>query len=87
MKLLVIGRLFCIMVAVFSFNSAFCTDTSNQQSPHKFYSDTLVKISDDISAKELLTLLPNDRFIGNTKAPVVIIEYASFHVCIVHILH
>ncbi|CAI28225.1 hypothetical protein EHRUM1_07850 [Ehrlichia ruminantium] len=78
MKFFIIGNLLCIMIAVFSFNSAFCTNASDQQNPHQFYSDTLVKISDDISAKELLTLLPNDRYLGNTKAPVVIIEYASF---------
>ncbi|QGR02809.1 DsbA family protein [Ehrlichia ruminantium] len=78
MRLLVIGKLFCILIAVFYCGAAFCDGVNVQESQHKFYSDTLVKISDDISPKELLTLLPNDRFLGNTKAPVVMIEYASF---------
>ena len=75
---LLVSNVFCFIVVLFFFNSAFCMDTGNQDNSHKFYSDTLVKLSDDISVKDLLSLLPNDRFLGNTKAPVVIIEYASF---------
>ena len=75
---LLVGNLFCFVIAVFFFSFAFCMDSDNQDASQKFYSDTLVKLSDDITVKELLNLLPNDRFLGNTKAPVVIIEYASF---------
>ncbi|AHC39490.1 DsbA family protein [Ehrlichia muris] len=78
MKVLVIGKLFFLFVVAFFFNFAFCSDDHKQELSQKFYSDTLVKSSDDITAQELLSLLPSDRFIGNTKAPVVIIEYASF---------
>ncbi|CEI84934.1 DsbA family protein [Ehrlichia minasensis] len=77
MKFLILGKLFCLLAVVSFFSFAFCSD-SQKELIEEFYSDTLVKLSDDITAKELLSLLPNDRFVGNTKAPVVIIEYASF---------
>ncbi|WP_041651625.1 DsbA family protein [Anaplasma centrale] len=32
----------------------------------------------DITAEKLLGLIPGDRFLGNTSAPVVMVEYASF---------
>lgn len=42
------------------------------------YADELVKLKDDTTAEELLGLMPYDRFLGNKKAPVIMIEYASF---------
>nr|WP_225318158.1 DsbA family protein [Anaplasma marginale] len=32
----------------------------------------------DVTAEKLLGLMPGDRFLGNTSAPVVMLEYASF---------
>ncbi|MGN7618713.1 MAG: DsbA family protein [Ehrlichia sp.] len=73
-----VGNVFCFAVVTFFFSFVFCINSDAIGDSQKFYSDTLVKLSDDITARELLNLLPNDRFLGNTKAPVVIIEYASF---------
>jgi protein-disulfide isomerase len=45
------------------------------------------KKADEVTQKELLSLLPDDKFLGDPKAPILMIEYASltcYHCSLVH---
>ncbi|QXK91685.1 DsbA family protein [Neoehrlichia mikurensis] len=67
-----------LVVALVYYKCDVANASSSHTSSMKHYSDRLVKLKDSTTAEELLGLMPHDRFLGNKKAPVVIIEYASF---------